>query len=246
MNETISEPLWNQLIQEATAVRWVLFRAGAQPTKSDVEDILMERHGLDRHWPHLVMNHLEHNDVLGPSIRQRQWLVEGDEPQLTPDITQHILDKAQKRPLIKRTLRQDILDIMQETSVKIITVYTFTRRVEAILVEDDLWQKIGHSYSGASLFLKSEVNNPFEYQGNQYISTGGSFVPYEDGGHCEVADAYRIVPRGQFKWDVFGKNERTDFDEGFYHRRYAYLNGQMYVLLGPELSFARVSAGVSK
>ena len=51
-----------------------------------------------------------------------------------------------------------------------------------------------------------------------------------------------VLPKGE----VFGKYERTDFDEGFYHRRYAYLNGQMYVLLGPELSFAMVSAGVSK
>ena len=112
MTETISDSLWNQLIQEATAVRWVLFQAGAQPTKSDVEDVLMERHGLDRYWPHLVMNHLEYNDVLGPSIRQ--WLAEGDEPQMTPDILAFIREKVIKSRLIRRTLTPAVLEALDQ------------------------------------------------------------------------------------------------------------------------------------
>ncbi len=111
---SLDDATWAKLVQDAMAIKWAMFACGAQPTKSDVEDVLMDRYGMSRYWPHTAMNHLEQNDILGASLRQRQWVGEGAEPQLTPDIIQHVLTKARRQPVIQRTLSQGILDILEE------------------------------------------------------------------------------------------------------------------------------------
>lgn len=126
---------------------------------------------------------------------------------------------------------------------KLIQVDDFTDEIDAILVDDDaLWRKIERSSgSNATLSLTKEVHHPFEYEGVQHVTMGSSSIPCGDGGRYDVCYAYQIVPRSEFKDEVYGKYDHPDFAEGFYHRRYCYLNGQMHVLLGPELPFVKIT-----
>lgn len=110
----IDDETWAKLVKDAVAIKWAMFACGAQPTKTDVEDVLMDIHFMSRYWPHVVMNHLEQNDILGASLRQGKWVEDGDEPQLTSEIIQHVLRKARRQKSIQRTLSQEILDILEE------------------------------------------------------------------------------------------------------------------------------------
>ncbi len=123
-----------------------------------------------------------------------------------------------------------------------IRVDDFVEEFDAIHINDpEAWQLIDRSGSGSSLSVKGMVYNPFEHEGEQFVSMSRSSIPRRDGGRYDVCYAYQIVPRADFKDEVYGKYGRPNFTEGFYHRRYAYLNGEMHVLLGPELAFVHIT-----
>lgn len=124
---------------------------------------------------------------------------------------------------------------------KIIRVDDLTENVDAIVVDDaDLWRQIQRSDTGSALRKNKISGRPFAYDDGQYVVTGESSIPDGNNGRYDIAYAYRIVPRDNFQGEVYGEYEAMDFPEGFYHRRFAYLDGQMHVLLGPELAFVQV------
>ena len=69
---------FDQLILEAIKVRYAVYQAGGMATKSGVEDVLMHRFGVDRHFAHMVMNHLEYYSL----DSTREWTGEGEVPTL--------------------------------------------------------------------------------------------------------------------------------------------------------------------
>lgn len=49
-------------VDEALDIRRTIIAAGGMATKTAVEDVLMERHGMERGDAHSIMNHIEaHN-----------------------------------------------------------------------------------------------------------------------------------------------------------------------------------------
>lgn len=123
-----------------------------------------------------------------------------------------------------------------------VRVDDFIEEFDAILVDEvAVWQLIERSGSGSSLWQKGEIYYPFEHEGKQFVSMSRSSIPWPDSRRCNVCYAYQVVPRADFKDETYSKHDRPDFPEGFYHRRYAYLNGEMHVLLGPELAFAHIT-----
>ena len=53
---------WLDIVREAITIRNDIMQAGEMATKTRVENVLMERHGMDRYDAHNIMNHIEHRN----------------------------------------------------------------------------------------------------------------------------------------------------------------------------------------
>lgn len=50
---------WLGMVREAITIRNDIVASGGMATKTSVENVLMERHGIDRYDAHNIMNHIE-------------------------------------------------------------------------------------------------------------------------------------------------------------------------------------------
>ena len=50
---------WLDMVREAIGIRNAIVASGGMATKTSVENVLMERHGIDRYDAHNIMNHIE-------------------------------------------------------------------------------------------------------------------------------------------------------------------------------------------
>lgn len=110
-----TETEYENLYREAIGIRWIMYKAGAMPTKSDVENILMERHGIDRYWPHMVMNMMEQLNGMTKSMMAGKWMEDFQEQPMTEDVIQYIQEKAKKSALVRRGLKLAIKGEKNET-----------------------------------------------------------------------------------------------------------------------------------
>lgn len=56
---TANYDAWLDMVREAITIRNGIVESGGMATKTSVENVLMERHGIDRYDAHNIMNHIE-------------------------------------------------------------------------------------------------------------------------------------------------------------------------------------------
>lgn len=94
---------------------------------------------------------------------------------------------------------------------------------------------IAESYSAQSVSERgSKVRNPFTHEGSLYVSTGG--LSGGLGRPADYTDAWRIVPRAEYKGRTFNYPGRLSPENGYEGMRVMYGKNE-YVMTGPELRF---------